>query len=161
VFDTSVATVTAMDTHTMLRQRRLAIGVCQADLAISVGIARSKLSAIETGACSASDTMYDQLFEALAVTPRKLLALHRDEVIAICERHHLVNAKVFGSVARGTDDIASNLDLLVDSMNHSLMDIAGAQLEIESLLGVDTDIITTGGLDPDRHDDIINDATHV
>ena len=38
----------------------------------------------------------------------------RSEILALAAHHGATNVRVFGSVARGEDDAASNIDILVD-----------------------------------------------
>lgn len=58
-----------------------------------------------------------------------------------------MNARVFGSVLRGTDTDASDLDLLVDALpGASLLDVCGLQVELEDLLGVRVDVVTPSDL---------------
>jgi predicted nucleotidyltransferase len=54
---------------------------------------------------------------------------------------------VFGSVARGEETEASDVDLLVDTdPGRSLLDQVRLRRELGELLGVDVDVVTTGGL---------------
>ena len=51
------------------------------------------------------------------------------------------NPRVFGSVAHGTDQEGSDLDLLVDALpGATLFDLGGLQMELEELLGVSVDL---------------------
>ena len=55
--------------------------------------------------------------------------------------------RVFGSVARGTDDEHSDIDFLVElAPNRSLLDLGGFLYEVRSLLGIDVDVVTEKGL---------------
>jgi predicted nucleotidyltransferase len=59
----------------------------------------------------------------------------------------VTNLRVFGSVLHGTDRSGSDLDLLVDALpGATLFDLAGLQIELESLLGVRVDLRTPGDL---------------
>lgn len=100
---------------------------------------------------------YDEFMTEIATPPRaplsgptgRLVAAHRDELLAVLRRHGVTNAQVFGSVARGDDHEGSDLDLLVDfPAGTSLFDVAGIQAELEDLLGVDVDLGTIGSLKP-------------
>ena len=62
-------------------------------------------------------------------------------------RHGLTNPRVFGSVARGEDTEASDLDLLVDAPRGiSLLDLVKAKHAIEDILRVPVDLVTLGDL---------------
>jgi predicted nucleotidyltransferase len=72
----------------------------------------------------------------------RLLARHRDEVIALGRAHRVSNIRVFGSVARGEDDEHSDIDLLVDlEPEADLFDLAALDIELENLLGHPVDIV--------------------
>lgn len=75
--------------------------------------------------------------------PSKALALHRDFIRQTCMKYGLSNPRVFGSVARGTDNENSDLDLMVDvGEKTSLFDLNGAANELTDMLGVQIDICT-------------------
>lgn len=75
------------------------------------------------------------------------LRAHREEIMKIARRYGISNVRVFGSVARGEADDASDLDLLIDvSPGRSLFDMAGFALDVEQLLGVFTQVVTPQGL---------------
>jgi predicted nucleotidyltransferase len=66
-------------------------------------------------------------------------------------RHGLSNPRVFGSVARGEDTEASDLDLLVDApRGTSLLDLVKAKHAVEDALGVTVDLVTLDDL-PESH----------
>ncbi|MEV0697211.1 nucleotidyltransferase domain-containing protein [Saccharopolyspora sp. NPDC050389] len=55
--------------------------------------------------------------------------------------------RVFGSVARGQDDMTSDIDLLVDLEDGvGLVSLAGLQRELAELLGVDVDVVPASSL---------------
>ncbi len=77
------------------------------------------------------------------------LQQHAAEVEAIAARHGVSNVRVFGSVARGTADDRSDLDLLVDAQpGTGLLVLSAFAGEVEDLLGVPTQVATAGGLKP-------------
>jgi predicted nucleotidyltransferase len=62
-------------------------------------------------------------------------------------RHNALNARVFGSVAHGTDGEDGDLDILIDpTPETSLMDVAKIQIELEAILGVKVDVLTPNAL---------------
>lgn len=74
--------------------------------------------------------------------PSEALLLHRNEMLAVAERHHARNLRVFGSVARGEDTDRSDLDLLVEFEKcPTLFDLSGFQFELEELLEVPVEIL--------------------
>jgi predicted nucleotidyltransferase len=82
--------------------------------------------------------------------PSEALAKHREKVLEIIARYPVSNPRIFGSVARGEDVEGSDVDILVDSGGlASTFDLAGLELELESLLRLDVDIRTPGDLSGD------------
>ena len=62
-------------------------------------------------------------------------------------RFRTVNPRVFGSVVRGDDTDGSDIDVLVDPLpGTTLFDLGGLQIELETLLGVQVDLLTPGDL---------------
>lgn len=71
------------------------------------------------------------------------IKLNRQEVLNIVERNHAVNARLFGSVARGEETVNSDIDILVDPLPETtLLDLGGIQIELEKLLGARVDLLT-------------------
>ena len=71
------------------------------------------------------------------------LAQLRAEILAAAARHGASNVRVFGSVARGEADAASDVDFLVDfEPGRSLLDLAGLLIDLEDLLGHRVDVVT-------------------
>lgn len=71
-----------------------------------------------------------------------VLAAHRREVLAAADRHHVTGIKVFGSVARGEDGNASDIDLAIDLPDTmGLLGLARLEVELEAILGVDVDLV--------------------
>ena len=78
---------------------------------------------------------------------RAQLARVRTEILAAAARHGATNVRVFGSVARGDADAASDVDFLVDfEPGRSLLDLASLLVELEDLLGHPVDVVTEPGL---------------
>jgi uncharacterized protein len=79
--------------------------------------------------------------------PSVALQTHREKVRSIVLKHHVLNARVFGSVLRGEDTDDSDLDLLVDPTSETtLMDIGAIRYELRNLLGVPVDVLTPKAL---------------
>jgi len=56
---------------------------------------------------------------------------------------------VFGSFARGEENIDSDIDLLVElESNRSLLDIIALKYDIEDLTGRKVDVVTQAGISP-------------
>jgi uncharacterized protein len=79
--------------------------------------------------------------------PSEALQAHRAAIRCVVEAHRARNARVFGSVLRGQDTDASDLDILIDpTPETSLMDVAAIQVALQSLLGVSVDVLTPRAL---------------
>jgi predicted nucleotidyltransferase len=75
------------------------------------------------------------------------LARVRGQILTIAARHGAGNVRVFGSVARGEADAASDIDFLVDfEPGRSLLDLAALLVDLEDLLGHPVDVVTEPGL---------------
>ena len=63
-------------------------------------------------------------------------------MLAVAERHHARNVRVFGSVVRGEDTDRSDLDLLVEFEKiPTLFDLSGFQSDLEEILEVPVEIL--------------------
>jgi predicted nucleotidyltransferase len=81
--------------------------------------------------------------------PSEALAAHRSEIRRVVEAHRARNPRVFGSVSRASDTESSDLDLLIDTVPEtSLLDLGAMLDELETLLGVRVDILTSSELPP-------------
>lgn len=78
---------------------------------------------------------------------RAVVEAKRDAIRAAVARHHGRRVRLFGSVARGEDRPDSDIDLLVDfEVASSLFDLIRLTRELEELLGLPVDVVSTGGL---------------
>lgn len=88
----------------------------------------------------------------------RLLAEHREELLAAAARHGAANVRVFGSMARGEATEGSDVDFLVDfEPGATLVDLARLKEEFESILDREVDVLSSGGLKP-RDEDIRREA---
>ncbi|QDL31267.1 nucleotidyltransferase family protein [Serratia liquefaciens] len=79
--------------------------------------------------------------------PSIVLAEKRQAVREMVGQFRSANPRVFGSVLHGTDDDGSDLDLLVDALPGATMfDLGGLQAELETLLGIQVDLLTPADL---------------
>jgi len=77
----------------------------------------------------------------------QIVQQRKKEIIAVARAHGLVNVRIFGSVARGEDTAQSDIDLLVDlEKGRTLLDLGGALVQLQDLLGRRVDIVTERGL---------------
>lgn len=118
---------------------------------------------IHEGDCSQQTDSLSRALETrypkAQMTAADLLSTHRDEILAIAERHGAHNVRVFGSVARGEADEASDIDFLVDmETGRSLFDLGGLLVELREFLGRDVDVATVRGLKERIRDRVLAEA---
>ena len=90
---------------------------------------------------------------------RRWLMERREEILRIARSHGARTVRVFGSVARGEDDVHSDVDFLVElAPGRSLFDLGGIQYELESLLGRKVDVVTERGLKPRIRDRVLRES---
>ena len=76
-----------------------------------------------------------------------LLREKRTEILQKAAEHGAYNVRIFGSVARGEETPASDLDLLVEfEPGRSLLDHIALAQDLEDLLGRRVDVVTEKGL---------------
>lgn len=153
---------------TVLREARTRARLSQTDMARRSGIAQSVISAYESGRREPGMQTLARLVEAtghqlvldVVPTPGRTLGLpdsplgrrlrrHRKAIIKAAEKRRACNVRVFGSVARGDDTAASDVDLLVDlDTGVGLLELIGLERELSELLGVDVDVVPADSLKP-------------
>jgi uncharacterized protein len=70
----------------------------------------------------------------------------REEILHVAAEHGARTVRVFGSVARGEADAASDLDLLVEMKpGRSLLELGGLLMELQDLFGCCVDVVTEKG----------------
>ena len=83
----------------------------------------------------------------------------RGRLLDLAARHGARNLRVFGSVARGEADVASDLDLLVDlEPGRSLIDLGALLSAIDAEMGTRVDVVTEAGLRPALRERVLRDA---
>jgi uncharacterized protein len=84
----------------------------------------------------------------------------RAEILRIASRHGGRNVRVFGSVARGEADDASDIDLLVSfDPETSLLQHAALIRELREFLGCPVDVVDDDGLRDHMRERVLNEAT--
>ncbi|WP_309790426.1 nucleotidyltransferase domain-containing protein [Caballeronia sp. LZ019] len=82
--------------------------------------------------------------ETLRLKPSSALEAHRDDIRRIVAAHHAANVRVFGSALRGEDSQTSGIDILVNALpGATRLDLGAIQVELEELLGVRVDVLTS------------------
>ena len=90
---------------------------------------------------------------------QSVLRLKRTQILQIAARNGVKRLRVFGSVARGTDDAQSDIDFLVElAPNRGLLDLGNFLYEVRSLLGKEVDVVTEKGLQRRIRDRVLAEA---
>jgi predicted nucleotidyltransferase len=93
------------------------------------------------------------------MTFEQLLKEKREEILRVCAQHGARNVRIFGSVARGESDEASDLDFLVElDEGRSLFDLGGLQYDLEQMLGRRVDVVTGRGLKARMRERVFREA---
>ena len=88
-----------------------------------------------------------------------LVQNRRDEILALAKRHGIHNVRVFGSMARGDADDASDVDLLVTlSPDKTGLALGGLLMDVQDLLQRRVDVVTEGGPHPALRDQVLKEA---
>lgn len=88
-----------------------------------------------------------------------LIEQEREGIARVAARFGAGNVRVFGSRARGDASPGSDLDLLVEmERGRSLLDLIALERELETLLGIEVDVLTPGSISPYLRDAIEREA---
>ena len=87
------------------------------------------------------------------------LKVYRDDILAIAERYHAPNIRVFGSVVRGEATAQSDVDFLIDvSPEQTLFDLIRLTRSLKELLGCEVDVAQSTVLHPRIKEQVLKDA---
>src|SRR5438105_2347312 len=80
-------------------------------------------------------------------TPREVLREQRSRILSLLSERGGRDVRVFGSLARGDDDVQSDIDLLIelpgsDSAAAELLTVLGLSEELSELIGAQIDVVT-------------------
>ena len=88
-----------------------------------------------------------------------LLKKYRAEILRLALRHGAEEVRVFGSLARGTGNESSDLDLLVTlGEGRSLLDLVGLKQDLEDLVHRPVDVVTERALSPNMRERVLSEA---
>jgi predicted nucleotidyltransferase/DNA-binding XRE family transcriptional regulator len=166
------------DAAAVLREARRRSGLSQAELARRADVAQPVISAYETGRREPGLAMLTKLVEAtghqlqidlvaeldqrrgLPDTPMgRRLRQTRRAIIEAAERRGATNVRVFGSVARGDDTSASDVDLLVDLRDDvGILGLIGLEREIAETLKRDVDVVPAANLKTSLASQVLSEA---
>ena len=130
------------DFGNLLRRRREAVGLSQRALAKLSGIQQPVISLIESGAREASPGVRAALASALAVRPSEVVPRLRARALQLIAESGGSDARIFGSVARGTDRPGSDIDLLVRlEPGRDIVDLLALEEQLSDLFTFDVDVL--------------------
>jgi len=152
----------------VLKEARQRAGLSQAELARRAGVVQSVISAYESGKREPGMGMLTKLVEAAghqlrveavavagaspglpATAIGRRLRQRRKKLISTAARRGARNIRVFGSVARGSETEASDVDLLVDlDPDVGLLALVALERELAVVLGRDVDVVPAESLKP-------------
>jgi predicted nucleotidyltransferase len=91
-----------------------------------------------------------------------LLKTNRRKILETAARYGASHVRVFGSVARGTADEASDIDFLVTlAPDRSLLDLGGLLYELHQMLGVEVDVVAEEGLRSKIRESVLAEAVEL
>lgn len=88
-----------------------------------------------------------------------LIENHRTKILDLAERHGVRDVRVFGSMARGDADDASDVDLLVSlSPERTGLALGALLMDVQGLLKRRVEVVTENSLHPEIRDRILKEA---
>ena len=88
-----------------------------------------------------------------------LIENHRTEILALADRHGVRDVRVFGSMARGDADDASDVDLLVSlSPERTGLALGALLIDVQGLLNRRVEVVTENSLHPEIRDRVLQEA---
>ncbi len=155
------------DVAILIRRARTGVGLSQAELAERASTSQPALARYETGTTLPTLPTLERLLSACgrrlqvravrvgeALVPStsvrgqlgaraRELRKHRRRLLDAARGRGVRRVRVFGSLARGEDVAASDVDLLIDlEPGRTLLDLAAFRREAEEILGTPVDVAT-------------------
>jgi len=96
------------------------------------------------------------------MTTLELLNKHRKQIMAYAADNGIKNIRLFGSVARSTDNSASDVDLLVHIEDgRTLFDLIRFKQAVEELLDRKVDVVSDQAVHHTIKDNILGEAVEL
>ena len=101
----------------------------------------------------------DESIHRKTVVMHPLIESNRSEILALAGRHGIRDVRVFGSMARGDADDASDVDLLVSlPPDKTGLALGGLLMDVQDLLQRRVEVVTERGLHPALRDRVLREA---
>ena len=171
------------DLAATIRRARAGAGLSQVDLAARAGTSQPALARYETGSALPTLPTLERLLSACgrrleiqtppatqssasATSIRGQLGPQAEELrrgrrrlLDAADKHGVGRLRVFGSLARGEADAASDIDLLVDlKPGRTLIDLAAFRREAGEILNLPVDVATVDMLKARIRDEVLIEA---
>jgi uncharacterized protein len=89
-----------------------------------------------------------------------MVAIDKERLAELCEKHDVAVLKIFGSAARGDDAPDSDIDLLIEFRDRKgLLELVGLEIELGEVFRRKVDLVTEACLSPYIRDRILSSAS--
>lgn len=87
---------------------------------------------------------------------------NRKDILSIARKHGALNVKLFGSLAKGTANEESDVDILVSmEPGSSLFDIIAIKQDLEDLLKRKVDVVTENSISSYIREEVLKEAINL
>ncbi len=88
--------------------------------------------------------------------------MHRTAIRDLVAQHNASAPRIIGSVARGEDELGSDLDLLVEFTDEAtLLDEIGLRLALRDLLRIEVDVVAADSVRGEMRDRMLRESVPV
>ena len=88
-----------------------------------------------------------------------IITNNRTKILDLARKHGIHNVRIFGSMAKGSATLSSDVDLLVDlDEGYDLFDLGACLMDLQDLLHRKIDMVTQDALHPRIREKIIREA---
>ena len=145
-----------------IQAARRSAGLTQTEVARLARTSQPAVNRYERGKAEPSKATLQRIIAVCSGKrrPSEALIAHRDEIVELLQRAGAHTVLVFGSVARGEDDLNSDVDLLVDRLDDGVYSwgVPCVKEELERLLGVPVDVGEVKNMRPRVLQEALHDA---
>jgi predicted nucleotidyltransferase/DNA-binding XRE family transcriptional regulator len=139
-----------VDVAILVRRAREDARLSQRDLARRAGVQQPNLAAIESGTRGPGKELLERILRAAELRPSIPLELNADRIRRLAPSYGLSDVRVFGSTVHGTDNSASDVDLLVRARaDVDYLALAAFRQQVADILGFPVDTVIDVPESPD------------